>query len=103
VDTKTELQIREALDRLLSGRSAMVIAHRLSTIQYADRILVFHKGRLREQGAHQELLSMRGIYYRLYQLQYKEQELGIPALENSPLAGGAADVSVTPTPSPAHD
>jgi ATP-binding cassette subfamily B protein len=52
-----------------------VIAHRLSTIQHADRILVFHKGRLREQGAHQELLALRGIYYRLYQLQYKEQEL----------------------------
>ena len=53
----------------------MVIAHRLSTIQHADRILVFHKGRLREQGSHQELLALRGIYYRLYQLQYKEQEL----------------------------
>jgi ATP-binding cassette subfamily B protein len=101
VDTKAELQIREALDRLLSGRTAMVIAHRLSTIQYADRILVFHKGRLREQGAHQELLAIRGIYYRLYQLQYKEQELGIPALENSPLAGGA-DAAI-PTHSPAHD
>ncbi|HMD42323.1 MAG TPA: ABC transporter ATP-binding protein [Candidatus Acidoferrum sp.] len=75
VDTKTELLIREALNRLLSGRTALVIAHRLSTIQYADRILVFHKGRLREQGAHQELLAERGIYYRLYQLQYKEQEL----------------------------
>ena len=75
VDTKTELLIREALDRLLSGRTALVIAHRLSTIQHADRILVFHKGRLREQGAHQELLAQRGIYYRLYQLQYKEQEL----------------------------
>jgi ATP-binding cassette, subfamily B, multidrug efflux pump len=75
VDTKTELQIREALGRLLSGRTALVIAHRLSTIQHADRILVFHKGRLREQGAHQELLAERGIYYRLYQLQYKEQEL----------------------------
>jgi ATP-binding cassette, subfamily B, multidrug efflux pump len=75
VDTKTELQIRDALDRLLSGRTALVIAHRLSTIQHADRILVFHKGRLREQGAHQELLAQRGIYYRLYQLQYKEQEL----------------------------
>ncbi len=75
VDTKTELLIREALNRLLSGRTALVIAHRLSTIQHADRILVFHKGRLREQGAHQELLSQRGIYYRLYQLQYKEQEL----------------------------
>jgi ATP-binding cassette subfamily B multidrug efflux pump len=78
VDTKTELLIREALNRLLSGRTALVIAHRLSTIQHADRILVFHKGRLREQGAHQELLAQRGIYYRLYQLQYKEQELHLP-------------------------
>jgi ATP-binding cassette, subfamily B, multidrug efflux pump len=78
VDTKTELQIREALSRLLSGRTALVIAHRLSTIQYADRILVFHKGRLREHGAHQELLAQRGIYFRLYQLQYKEQELHMP-------------------------
>jgi ATP-binding cassette, subfamily B, multidrug efflux pump len=75
VDTKTEVLIREALDRLLEGRTAMVIAHRLSTIQHADRILVFHKGRLREQGSHQQLLGLRGIYYRLYQLQYKDQEL----------------------------
>jgi ATP-binding cassette subfamily B protein len=74
VDTKTELMIREALDRLLKGRTAVVIAHRLSTIQHAHQILVFHKGRLREQGSHQELLALRGIYYRLYQLQYKEQE-----------------------------
>jgi ATP-binding cassette subfamily B multidrug efflux pump len=92
VDTKTELLIREALDRLLSGRTALVIAHRLSTIQHADRILVFHKGRLREQGAHQDLLSQRGIYYRLYQLQYKEQELhepngtnGSPGIASMPL------------------
>ena len=70
--------IREALDRLLTGRTSIVIAHRLSTIQHASRILVFHKGRLREQGSHQELLGMRGIYYRLYQLQYKEQELRLP-------------------------
>jgi len=75
VDTKTEMMIREALDRLLTGRTSIVIAHRLSTIQNADRILVFHKGRLREQGTHQELLGQRGIYYRLYQLQYKDQEL----------------------------
>jgi ATP-binding cassette subfamily B multidrug efflux pump len=75
VDTNTEILIREALDRLLRGRTAIVIAHRLSTIQHAHRILVFHKGRLREQGSHQELLALRGIYYRLYQLQYKEQEL----------------------------
>jgi ATP-binding cassette subfamily B protein len=78
VDTKTELLIREALDRLLAGRTALVIAHRLSTVQHADRILVFHKGRLREQGSHQELLALRGIYYRLYQLQYKDQELRLP-------------------------
>src|SRR6266478_6512965 len=91
VDTKTELLIREALNRLLSGRTALVIAHRLSTIQHADRILVFHKGRLREQGAHQELLSQRGIYYRLYQLQYKEQELHVP-LDSS----RSAETSVLP-------
>ena len=79
VDTQTELLIRAALDRLLTGRTAMVIAHRLSTIQRADRILVMHKGRLREQGTHQELLAQRGIYYRLYQLQYKDQELAAAA------------------------
>jgi ATP-binding cassette, subfamily B, multidrug efflux pump len=78
VDTRTEIMIREALDRLLTGRTAIVIAHRLSTIQHADRILVFHKGRLREQGTHQELLLERGIYYRLYQLQYRDQELRLP-------------------------
>ncbi len=84
VDTKTEMLIREALDRLLEGRTALVIAHRLSTIQHADRILVFHKGKLREQGSHQQLLAERGIYYRLYQLQYKDQELRTPyeALES---------------------
>ena len=97
VDTKTELLIREALDKLLTGRTALVIAHRLSTIQYADRILVFHKGRLREQGAHQELLAQRGIYYRLYQLQYKEQELHLPQD-----ASGAAIPSF-PSPLPATD
>ncbi len=91
VDTKTELLIREALNRLLSGRTALVIAHRLSTIQHADRILVFHKGRLREQGAHQELLAQRGIYYRLYQLQYKEQELHLPIEANR-----SAEPSVLP-------
>jgi len=84
VDTKTELMIREALDRLLEGRTAVVIAHRLSTIQHADRILVFHKSRLREQGSHQELLAMRGIYYRLYQLQYKDQELRLPVAATGP-------------------
>jgi ATP-binding cassette subfamily B multidrug efflux pump len=99
VDTKTELQIREALDRLLCGRTSLVIAHRLSTIQYASRILVFHKGRLREQGAHQELLALRGIYYRLYQLQYKEQELGLPGDTRS-AAGSLADQPPRPLPAP---
>lgn len=94
VDTKTELLIRDALDRLLEGRTAIVIAHRLSTIQHASRILVFHKGRLREQGSHQELLAQRGIYYKLYQLQYKDQELRVPP----GLLGGA-----TGAPLPADD
>ena len=83
VDTQTEILIREALDRLLKGRTALVIAHRLSTIQHADRILVFHKSRLREHGSHQELLAQRGIYFRLYQLQYKDQELELPLTEGA--------------------
>lgn len=98
VDTKTELLIREALNRLLAGRTALVIAHRLSTIQYADRILVFHKGRLREQGAHQELLAERGIYYRLYQLQYKEQEL-----HDANGSRRLVDTTSLPSPLPASD
>ncbi|HEV2297148.1 MAG TPA: ABC transporter ATP-binding protein [Candidatus Acidoferrales bacterium] len=84
VDTQTESLIRQALDRLLSGRTALVIAHRLSTIQHADRILVFHKGRLREEGNHQELLSRHGIYYRLYQLQYKDEEFRLPPTGGEP-------------------
>ncbi len=75
IDTETEQLIQRALARLLRGRTSLVIAHRLSTIQRADRILVMHKGLVREQGTHQELLARRGIYYRLYQLQYREQEL----------------------------
>ncbi|HET9209499.1 MAG TPA: ABC transporter ATP-binding protein [Thermoanaerobaculia bacterium] len=76
IDTETEQLIQRALERLLVGRTSIVIAHRLSTIQKADRILVLHKGEVREYGTHQELLAMRGIYYRLYLLQYKDQELG---------------------------
>jgi ATP-binding cassette subfamily B protein len=81
IDTETEQLIQKALDRLLAGRTSIVIAHRLSTIQKADRILVMHKGEIREYGTHQELLALRGIYYRLYLLQYKDQELdrGVPA------------------------
>jgi ATP-binding cassette subfamily B protein len=75
VDTETELLIRDALHRLMSDRTTIAIAHRLSTIQDMDKILVFHKGELREAGTHQELLARRGIYYKLYQLQYKDQEI----------------------------
>jgi ATP-binding cassette subfamily B protein len=75
IDTETEQLIQKALDRLLAGRTSIVIAHRLSTIQKADRILVMHKGEIRELGTHQELLAQRGIYYRLYLLQYRDQEL----------------------------
>lgn len=75
VDTDTEIKVREALERMVEGRTSIVIAHRLSTIQRADRILVMHKGRVRETGTHQELLAARGIYYKLYELQYKDQEL----------------------------
>lgn len=75
VDTETELLIQNAIEKLLVGRTSIVIAHRLSTIQNADKILVMHKGELKEAGTHQELLTKKGIYYKLYQLQYKDQEL----------------------------
>jgi ATP-binding cassette subfamily B multidrug efflux pump len=76
VDTETELLIQAAIKKLLRGRTSIVIAHRLSTIQSASKIIVMHKGEVREMGTHQELLAHRGIYHTLYQLQYKEQELG---------------------------
>ncbi|HTA86234.1 MAG TPA: ABC transporter ATP-binding protein [Silvibacterium sp.] len=79
VDTDTELRVRLALERMIQGRTSVVIAHRLSTIQQADVILVMHRGQLREMGSHQELLARRGIYWKLYQLQYKDQELGLSA------------------------
>ncbi|MXV78820.1 ATP-binding cassette domain-containing protein, partial [Candidatus Poribacteria bacterium] len=73
VDTETELLIEDALSRLMRDRTSVVIAHRLSTIQNADRIIVMHRGEIRETGNHNELLQKGGIYYRLYQLQYKGQ------------------------------
>jgi ATP-binding cassette subfamily B multidrug efflux pump len=79
VDTDTERLIQDALRVLLRGRTAIVIAHRLSTVQNVDEILVMHKGRVRERGTHQELLARRGMYWRLYQLQYKDQEASGPA------------------------
>ena len=74
VDAETEVLIQEALKRLLAGRTSLVVAHRLSTVRNANRILVLHKGSIREMGTHQELLRQRGLYYRLYLLQYRDQE-----------------------------
>jgi len=79
VDTETEFKVRDALDRMVQGRTSVVIAHRLSTIQRATRIAVMHKGKLRETGTHQELLAARGIYWKLYLLQYKDQESRVRA------------------------
>jgi ATP-binding cassette, subfamily B, multidrug efflux pump len=76
IDTETELLIRDALHVMMAGRTTIAIAHRLSTIQDMDTILVLHKGGLRESGSHQELLAARGLYFKLYQLQYRDQEGG---------------------------
>jgi ATP-binding cassette subfamily B multidrug efflux pump len=76
VDTETEFRVRDALNRMVEGRTSLIIAHRLSTVQRADKIIVMHKGQVREMGTHQQLLAQRGIYFKLYQLQYKEQEVG---------------------------
>jgi len=78
--------VREALGRMVEGRTSMIIAHRLSTIQRADRILVMHKGKLRESGTHQQLLAQRGIYWKLYQLQYKDQEVRAAERPMAPVA-----------------
>ena len=73
VDTNTELLIQNAIKKLIEGRTSIIIAHRLSTIQNCDKIIVMHKGELREIGTHQELLEKNGLYYKLYQLQYKDE------------------------------
>jgi len=75
VDTETEILIQEALQKVLRGRTSIIIAHRLSTIQNVDRILVMHKGRLVEEGTHRELLARGGVYTKLYELQYRDQEV----------------------------
>jgi ATP-binding cassette subfamily B multidrug efflux pump len=77
VDTETEFRVRDALNRMVEGRTSLIIAHRLSTVQRADKIIVMHKGQVREMGTHQQLLAQRGIYFKLYQLQYKDQELSM--------------------------
>jgi ATP-binding cassette subfamily B protein len=79
VDTETEFRVRDALSRMVEGRTSVIVAHRLSTIQRADKIIVMHKGRVREVGSHQQLLAQRGIYWKLYQLQYKDQEVPVSA------------------------
>jgi ATP-binding cassette, subfamily B, multidrug efflux pump len=91
IDTETELLIRDALHVMMAGRTTIAIAHRLSTIQDMDAILVLHKGCLRESGSHQELLAARGLYFKLYQLQYRDQEGG-------PLPGGGSPGAREPLP-----
>jgi ATP-binding cassette, subfamily B, multidrug efflux pump len=91
VDTDTELRVRLALSRMITGRTSILIAHRLSTIQRADTILVMHKGKLREKGTHQQLLTHRGLYWKLYQLQYRDQELGSGTDASTPLEPLSAD------------
>ena len=89
VDTETEFRVRDAVNRMVEGRTSLIIAHRLSTIQRADKIFVMHKGQVREMGSHQQLLAQRGIYYKLYQLQYKDQEISV--------ARAPSPVNVQPT------
>jgi ATP-binding cassette subfamily B multidrug efflux pump len=89
VDTETEQRVRSALTRLVSGRTSVVVAHRLSTIQTANRILVMHKGQLREIGTHQQLLAQHGLYWKLYRLQYKDQEFPVGA------TAGGSELAVT--------
>ena len=78
IDTETEQLIQQAVNRVMDERTSLVVAHRLSTIQKCDRILVFHHGELRESGSHNELLAGRGLYWRLYQLQYSEEKVHNP-------------------------
>ena len=90
VDTETEFRVRDALSHMVEGRTSLIIAHRLSTVQRADKIIVMHKGQLREMGTHQQLLAQRGIYFKLYQLQYKDQEANVARV---PLRPGSGQVS----------
>jgi ATP-binding cassette subfamily B multidrug efflux pump len=89
VDTETEFRVRNALNRMVEGRTSLIIAHRLSTVQRADKIIVMHKGQVREMGTHQQLLAQRGIYFKLYQLQYKDQELNMGHVERAPSPANA--------------
>jgi ATP-binding cassette, subfamily B, multidrug efflux pump len=84
VDTETEALIQDALERVMRDRTCLLIAHRLSTIRNADRIIVLHRGEVREIGSHSELMEKQGIYHRLYQLQYEREELKLPVQEAEP-------------------
>jgi ATP-binding cassette subfamily B protein len=95
VDTETEFRVRDALNRMVEGRTSLIIAHRLSTVQRADRIIVMHKGQVREIGTHQQLLTQRGIYFKLYQLQYKDQELNVARAPAPANAESAREPEVT--------
>jgi ATP-binding cassette subfamily B protein len=91
VDTETEFKVRDALSKMVEGRTSIIIAHRLSTVQRADKIIVMHKAQLREMGTHQQLLAQRGIYYKLYQLQYKDQEMAAAGIPSHPEVTSSAD------------
>ena len=91
VDTETEFKVRDALRKMVEGRTSIIIAHRLSTVQRADKIIVMHKAQMREMGTHQQLLANRGIYYKLYQLQYKDQELASAGISSHPEVTASAD------------
>ncbi len=105
VDPETEVIIRQGLERLMEGRTALIVAHRLSTIQNASKIVVMHKGRVREMGTHRELLERQGLYYKLYQLQYKDQELmaGRERLASVGTPPGALDPGELEAPGPASE
>jgi ATP-binding cassette, subfamily B, multidrug efflux pump len=91
VDTETEFKVRDALGKMVEGRTSIIIAHRLSTVQRADKIIVMHKSQLREMGTHQQLLAKHGIYFKLYQLQYKEQEIPAGTTLRPEVTAGADD------------
>jgi ATP-binding cassette subfamily B multidrug efflux pump len=95
VDTETEFRVRDALNRMVEGRTSLIIAHRLSTVQRADKIIVMHKGQVRETGTHQQLLAQRGIYFKLYQLQYKDQEINVARAPSPANADGLGEPEVT--------
>ncbi len=94
VDTETEFRVRDALNHMVEGRTSLIIAHRLSTVQRADKIIVMHKGQVREMGTHQQLLAQRGIYFKLYQLQYKDQELNVARAPSPANADGFREPEV---------